>query len=259
MIILERSSCKVTIKAPGQSEDLAKRTPVQVVEAANKAIGSESIIAARRMPSGDTVLTFSRSADLYIGNTTWVEKAFGAEATVKRREFAVIAKGLLATRLREYYDPEEVLKELKKRVPAINRCRIQLLRTLYRRFAEVVLYMNSVAAVQAICRQGVIFKAQIFNVEPYYAAAQVRRCFQCYAFSHIGRYCDRQARCGYYAATAHEGGKACCPEKEPSSTKRCVNCNGRHAVWERSYLVAKAEQEKAQRAYLHRPRQFEVS
>jgi hypothetical protein len=54
--------------------------------------------------------------------------AFGAEAIVKRREFAVVGKGLPAARIRECLDTEEVLRELKKSGYAINRWRIRLLR-----------------------------------------------------------------------------------------------------------------------------------
>jgi hypothetical protein len=75
MVIPEGSNREVTIKAPRQSEDLARRSLIQTVEAVNKAIGSESMMAARqRMRSGDTVLTFSGSVETHTGNIAWVEK-----------------------------------------------------------------------------------------------------------------------------------------------------------------------------------------
>jgi hypothetical protein len=259
VVIPERRTREVVIRAPGQNDDLAKRTPVQVVEAVNKAIGTDSVVAARRMPSGDTILTFNDSAEGYTKQTKWVEAAFGTKAEVKRREFAVVAKGLPAGRLRGIHDPTALLEELRKRTPGIARCRIHLPKTSHGRFAEVTLHMGSIAAAQEACRMGVIFEAQIFNVEPYYADAQVRRCFRCHAFGHIGRYCTRPARCGHCAATAHEDGETNCPELADSGKKRCINCDGAHVAWDRSCPTAQKELERAHQAYLHRPLQFEVT
>jgi hypothetical protein len=259
VVIPERRTREIVVQAPGQSEDLAKRTPAQVVEAVNKALGGDSAVAARRMQSGDTVLTFIGNAEGFTKETAWVATAFGAQAQVKRREFTVIVKGIAASRLRNIHNPAELLIELKKHTPGIARCKIQLPKTPYRLFADVVLHMSSVVAAQEACRRGVIFEAQIFNVEPYYAEAQVRRCFRCHAFGHIGRYCTKQTRCGHCACAAHEGGEANCPEKEDSGKKRCVNCRGAHTAWDRDCPAAKQESSRAHQAYLHRPLQFEVT
>jgi hypothetical protein len=53
------------IKALGQSEDLARRTSVEVVQVMNIAIGGSKVVAARRLPSSDTILTFARKAEEY--------------------------------------------------------------------------------------------------------------------------------------------------------------------------------------------------
>jgi hypothetical protein len=259
VVVPERRNREVVIRAPGQGEDLAKRSAVQVVEAVNKAMGSEGAVAARRMHSGDTVLTFTTNAENYTKDTKWVEEAFGAKAEVKRREFAVMVKGMPAARLRSIHDPKDLLYTLQKRTPEISRCRVKLPKSQRGRFAEVILHMSSVAAAQAVCRAGVIFEAQIFNVEPYYPEAQVRRCFRCHAFGHIGRYCDKQARCGHCAAAAHLGGEENCPQKAASGKKRCVNCRGAHTAWDRDCPRAEKERERAQEAYKFRPLQFEVS
>jgi hypothetical protein len=74
MVISEGSNREVTIKAPGQSEGLARRSLIQVIEAVYKAIGSESMMAATQwMRSGDTVLTFSGSVETHTRNIAWVE------------------------------------------------------------------------------------------------------------------------------------------------------------------------------------------
>jgi hypothetical protein len=259
MVIPERRTREIVIQAREQSADLAKRTPAQVVEAVNRAMGGNSAVAARRLPSGDTVLTFQGNAEGFTKETKWVDVAFGTQAQVKRREFTVIVKGMPASRLRNIHSPTELLNGLQKHTPGINRCKIQLPRTPRGLFADVILHMSSVVAAQEACRIGAIFEAQIFNVEPYYAEAQIRRCFRCHAFGHIGRHCTKQARCGHCACAAHEGGEASCPEKEDSGKKRCVNCSGAHTAWDRSCPVAKQESNRAHQAYLHRPLQFEVT
>ena len=105
IVVPERRTREVVIKAPGQSEDLAQRSSTQVVEVVNRAIRGSDVIAARRLPSGDTILTFERKAEEYTKDTAWVQATFGPSAQVKPREFTVIAKGLLAQRLQAIHDP----------------------------------------------------------------------------------------------------------------------------------------------------------
>ena len=82
------------------------------MEAANKAIGGSSVVAARRLPSGDTILTFEGKAEEHTKDTAWVQATFGSSAQVRPREFTVVAKGLLAQRLWAIHDSQQVVKEL---------------------------------------------------------------------------------------------------------------------------------------------------
>ena len=70
-----------------------------MVEAVNKALEGDSIVAARRIQSGDTVLTFIGNVEGFTKETTWIATVFGVQVQVKYREFAVIVKGMLASRL----------------------------------------------------------------------------------------------------------------------------------------------------------------
>jgi hypothetical protein len=259
IVVPERRTREVIIKAPGQSEDLAQRSSVEVVEATNKAIGGKDVVAARRLPSGDTILTFEGKASEYTKETAWVQAAFGASAQVKAREFTVITKGLPAQRLRAIHDPLQVLKEFQKRTAGISRCKVQLPRSQSGRHAVVILHMNSVVAAQEACRRGVVFEAQYFDVEPFYAATQIRRCYKCHQFGHIARYCQNQARCGHCAGAAHEGGEANCPEKGEEGRKKCINCKRDHLAWDQRCPVTAKEVKKAREAYIYRPLQFDVT
>jgi hypothetical protein len=121
IVVPERRTREVVIKALGQSEDLARRTSVEVVQAANTAIGGSKVVAARRLPSGDTILTFAGKAEEYTKDTAWVQAAFGTTAQMRTREFAVIAKGLPAQRLKAIHDPHQVVRDLEKQTAGINR------------------------------------------------------------------------------------------------------------------------------------------
>jgi hypothetical protein len=259
IVVPERRTREVVIKAPGQAEDLVRRSSVEVVQATNTAIGGSKVVAARRLPSGDTILTFAGKVEEYTKDTAWVQAAFGTTAQVRPREFTVIAKGLPAQRLKAIHDPHQVVKELKKQTAGINRCKIQLPRSSTGRHAMVVLHMSSVIAAQEACRRGVVFEAQYFDVEPYYAATQVRRCYKCHKFGHIARYCSNRARCGCCSGVAHEGGEANCPEKGEGGRKKCVNCRGDHPAWDRGCPVATKEVKRAKEAYQYRPLQFDVT
>jgi hypothetical protein len=71
-VVPERRTQEVVIKALGQSEDLAWRTLVEVVQATNTAIRGSKVVAACRLPSGDTILTFSGKVEEYTKDTVWV-------------------------------------------------------------------------------------------------------------------------------------------------------------------------------------------
>jgi len=48
--------------------DSSQRTPVEVVRAVNSALGNDEAIAARRLQSGDTLITFKEAANAYKTN-----------------------------------------------------------------------------------------------------------------------------------------------------------------------------------------------
>jgi hypothetical protein len=241
IVVPEHRTQEVIIRAPGQSEDLAQRSSIEVVEAANRAIRGSDVVAAHRLPSGDTILTFEGKAEEYTKETAWVQTAFGSSTQVRPREFTVIAKGLPAHRLWAIHDPQQVIKELQKQTAGINCYKVQLPRSSSGRHAIVILYMNSIVAAQEACRRGVVFEAQYFDAEPFYTATQVQRYYKCHKFGHIARYCNNQARYSYCAGVAHSGREADCPEKGEDSHKKCINCNHDHPAWDQRCPIAAKE------------------
>ena len=238
LVIPEHCIREVIVQVPKQQEDLAKRSSIQVVEAVNKAIGAGSALAVRRLPSGDTIIIFDQKAESYTKDTKQVGAAFGETVKLYHCEFTIIVKGLPVTRLRTVHSISEVLESLKRHTPGLSRYKVQLPRNLQGKFADIILYIDSVVAVQQVYCRGVVYKVQIFNTEPYYTEAQVRYCFRYHVFRYITRYCSHTAQYRYCTATIHQGDEVVYPEREESGKKRCMNYNRRYTVQSQEYLEA---------------------
>jgi hypothetical protein len=100
--------------------DLAKRTPAEIIQAINQVSTKKGAITARKLPSGDIVVTFNDSTtrDWYNRNGQWVQQAFGEQAKEARRTFAVLVKGLKRLDLQgtteEAFGAEVGLKTINK-------------------------------------------------------------------------------------------------------------------------------------------------
>ncbi len=138
-------------------------------------------------------------------------------------------------------------------------CRVQPRMPQRSEFATLLIGCRTVETAQKLCHNGLLWEAQIFDCEPYYAEAEVRQCYKCLRFGHHARFCKAHARCGHCAAAAHAGGEAACPQFAPSAKKRCVNCSGSHTAWTRSCPDWVKQRKRAEEAYAHRPRQFEIA
>jgi translation initiation factor 2B subunit (eIF-2B alpha/beta/delta family) len=57
-VVPARLNREVLIRARNLPADLAKRTPQEIVQAVNQASTRKGAIAARKLPSGDTIVTF---------------------------------------------------------------------------------------------------------------------------------------------------------------------------------------------------------
>ena len=255
-VIPERRTRELRIRAENQTEDLARRSAVEVVTAANTAIGSSEVVATRRLPSGDTVLTFKDSIPkAALQDQGWVQRTFGPTARLYESEYTVIAKGLPSDRITRI-DQSLLLLDLQAQVPEITKLKVEHPRAPTAKFTTAILHLRSADAATCLCERGLIWQAQIFNCEPYSADLRICRCFNCHQFGHIGRFCKNKGRCGHCAGAAHPQGDAGCPQLH--GQKKCVNCGGPHPAWERQCPKALEVKEQAHLAYQHRPRQFEV-
>jgi len=251
-----RHAHEVVVRAPkgGSSPSLAARTPAEVIHAVRTATGRKDAVAARKMKSGDTIITVDGPTKWYTTNEDWVTKAFGEGAATARRTYAVIAKGMPTQMARR--DRDALREGMTRENQGIVRCHPQKIRRDATR-AQVVIEMESTEAATKICTRGLILEAQVFQCEPYSPELQPRQCFKCYRFGHIAKFCEKTARCGHCAATAHEEGEAGCPTTRNGAKQRCVNCGDEHSAWDRRCRVAKAVWAEAKEAYKRRPLHFE--
>jgi hypothetical protein len=240
--------------------DSSQRTPVEVVRAVNSALGNDEAIAARRLQSGDTLITFREAANAYKTDDTWIAEAFGTAASRARRELTIVARRLPQKQVRAgNAQPETFLAALQTANGCTDICRVQPRMPQRSEFATLLIGCRTVETAQKLCRNGLLWEAQIFDCEPYYAEAEVRQCYKCLRFGHHARFCKAHARCGHCAAAAHTGGEAACPQFAPSAKKRCVNCGGNHTAWTRSCPDWSKQRKRADEAYIYRPRQFEIA
>jgi len=128
--------------------------------------------------SGDVVLTFKVGANVNT-DENWAKHAFCPSATISRREYAVLAKGVPtkeATAMKE----GTALRALRRdnNTKSINKIRPLAHKKSVR--AAVVLHLSSVNEAQALCRNGLVWNAMVYDCEPFDASIQYRQCFKCY-------------------------------------------------------------------------------
>jgi hypothetical protein len=95
-----------------------QRTGQEIVKQLNKAGMSGQIVAARRLPSGDMVLTTDEEATCtkWMADQKWVS-VFGEGTRVKRREFVVIAHGI---KVKQVQDSVRAIKDIYQQNPKLQ-------------------------------------------------------------------------------------------------------------------------------------------
>jgi hypothetical protein len=257
-----RINKEILIRGRGMPADMAKRTPQEIVQAINQASMKKGAIAARTLPSGDTIVTFqgTTTRDWHSTNSGWIKEAFGQQAEENKRTFAVLLKGLWKRDLQglteEAFGRESGLQTVDKvkfRVPKHQEATR----------ATVLVALTSQEEARKACVEGVVWRAQLLDCEPYWAALSPVQCFKCWKWGHTQHYCRSTPLCPRCGTKAHgEGGRdgeAQCPTQSNEIPLRCPVCGGRHPAWskecpEKSKVLAKAKE-----AYHFRPRTYEAA
>ncbi|KAJ4288895.1 hypothetical protein N0V88_007228 [Collariella sp. IMI 366227] len=76
---------------------LTRRSPQEIIRAVNGISEKKGAIAARKLPSGDVIVTFhdAETKEWHAKNGGWIGIVFGEAAKEARRTFAVLIKGML--------------------------------------------------------------------------------------------------------------------------------------------------------------------
>lgn len=240
---------------------LARRSPREVVDAVNAATGRKEAIAARKLPSGDVVVTFlsAKAKEWHEERVVdWVGKTFGKEARQAKRTFAVLVKGVKKGDLKDVAEEAfgrqiglSSVDKVKFRIPAREGVR-----------ATVLVALTSLEEARKACEEGVVWQAQVLACEPFWGVLQAVQCYRCWGWGHTQRFCRKTALCPRCGCGAHgEGGRAgetLCPTLGASSVPtRCANCTGRHPAWVRWCPEAVKARGAAREAYFYRPRTYE--
>lgn len=261
-VVPARLQREILVRAVGHTANQTKRTPHEVVQAVNQASAKKGAIAARVLPSGDTIVTFETVAqkEWHSANSGWIQQAFGQQAKEAHRSFAILLKGLLRKDLQGLTE-DEFQKELG--LQSVDKVKFRLPKDLERKRATVLVALRNQEEARRACDNGVVWRSQVWDCEPYWAALDPVQCFKCWKWGHIQRYCpQKEALCPRCGTKAHgEGGKAgeaLCPTYNGHPT-RCPTCGGPHTAWSRTCPQGAKVREEAKEAYPHRPRTFEAT
>jgi hypothetical protein len=259
-IVPARHLREVVINTSGTSVDMQKRTSKEVVAAVNTASSVKGAVAARQLPSGDTIVTFlgQESKDWHTENPAWAITAFGPTAEIRHRTYTVVAKRLRTENIKGV-NPKDMAKEMaEENRMKISRVKVKRVRDQSTRYTTLLVDVNTVEHANQLCERGLIWEAQIYQCEPFSGDLRPLQCYKCWDFGHMARWCKKEARCGRCAATAHEGGEENCPSNTGEVPKRCPVCGKDHTVWDRKCPEATRRWNTAREAYAHRPARFEI-
>jgi hypothetical protein len=261
-VIPQRITREILVRGNGLSASLAKRSSPEIIQAINQTSARKGAIAARKLPSNDTIITFqdATTKDWHAQNTQWIRHVFGEQARESCRTFAVLLKGLRRGDLQGVTE-DALRKELD--FHTVDKVKFRLPANPQFTRATVLVTFTSQEDARRACDEGVVWRAQLLDCEPYWAALEPTQCYKCWKWGHTQRYCRKVALCSRCGTKAHgEGGKAGeakCPTHGGAVPCRCPACGGQHPAWSRDCPEREKARAGAKEAYQHRPRTFEAA
>lgn len=235
-VIPARLSREILIKGNDIPSDLAKRNALEAVQAINQASSGKGAVAARKLPSGDTVIMFADPAtrDWHSSNKGWIQQAFGEQAKEARRTFAILVKGVYKSNIQGTTELE-FGQELG--LKSIERVKFQYPKDQTLQWVSIFVILTNQTEAKQACDSGVVFRAQIFNCEPYWAPLRPTQCYRCWKWGHISYRCRKDPLCPRCGTNAHgvggKEGEAQCPIHTSRIPCRCPACGGKHPAWDR--------------------------
>jgi hypothetical protein len=254
------------IIAPGKEEPRQKqRSGLDIVRDINIELQDQSVVAARRLPSGDVMVTFEdqQKRDLW-AKSPEIVRAFGDTARVKAREYTVIAHGIRVAAV----DPakkEDAIAGIIAQNPGLLG-QVEIVRLAWarktiklgKRIAPLHIGVATPEQANTLIEQGLLLDSELHDCEVFWGDCQLVQCFHCQSYKHTAKHCRNAVRCGFCAAIGHAS-KDCANQGNPEMY-RCAVCKGgkKHTSWARECPVRREQVAEAQKAYLTRPARFQV-
>ncbi len=260
-----RRARELIIASGNEETGKKQRTGRELVRDINTELDCEAVVAARRLPSGDVLVTFDKEDD----KTKWakdpkVTQAFGTTAKVRTREYTVIAHGIRVAAL-NVSDQKTAIASLYAQNPKLWGS-IEIVRvgwakkTIVQGKKVAPLHIGIAEPEQAnkLIDHGLLFGSELHDCEVFSGDCKITQCFKCYSYGHIVKHCRSVVRCGFCAGPGHVSND--CPSKEDHEKHRCAVCKGgpNHVAWARQCPVRQRQVAAARHAYLVRPTQFQV-
>ena len=260
--IPQRANRELLVRGVDLLVDFVKRSPAEIVQAINQALTKQGAITARKLPSGDVVVTFNdpTTKNWHSNSTQWIQQAFGEQAKEASRTYVVLVKGLRKADLQSTIE-EAFGGQLGLR--SVNKVKFRLLANPEFTRATVLVTLEDQEEARKVYNQGVIQEAQVLDYEPYQAILEPKQCFKYQKQGYIQRFYRREALCGRCGIGAYgEGGKAgeaICPTQQGQVPCRCPCCGGGYPAWARECPGKVKAKEEAREAYQYRPRTFKLA
>jgi hypothetical protein len=254
------------IVAPGaKSPSQKQHTGLELVQDLNSRLQCDVVVAARPLPSGDTLITFENgNAKGKWAKSPEITEAFSTNSRVRAREFTVMAHRVRVATV-DTRDQQKAIEGIYKQNPklrgSIEITRVGWARKVTQQRKKIAsLYLGIAEPEQAnlLIEQGLLYGSELHDCEVYYGNCQVTQCFRCYTYGHMAKHCQRVVRCGFCAAAGHKSND--CPKQGDPQAYRCAACKGnpKHTAWARECPTRQAQVADARQAYLSRPAQFQV-
>ncbi|KAK3330274.1 hypothetical protein B0H66DRAFT_635334 [Apodospora peruviana] len=144
---------------------LTRRSPQEIVQAVNGVSKKKGAIAARKLPSGDVIVTFQdiETKNWHSENGGWIGTAFGESAKEAKRTFAVLMKGMLK---RELNDITEANFGKQLGLTSVDKVKFRIPTMAGVTRATVLVTLTSQEEAKKACDDGVVWRAQILDCEP---------------------------------------------------------------------------------------------
>jgi len=257
---------EVVVAPGGETPEQKLRSGKELVESLNKYAGGDTAVAARRLPSGDVLVTTvdTEGRKTMQQNTDWL-KAFGVGARIKRKAYTVLVHGIKVAQVNTLRQ-EESIRKIYEQNPKLQG-QVEILRvswtkrTISNKKAVAPLLVSVAEAEQGnyLIDSGVIWDYQLHDCEPFTGDCNITQCFKCYNYGHTAKTCGNRAKCGFCAAPGHETND--CMQKHNPENHRCAVCasaEAKHPAWAGCCPKRKQKVAETRLAYSQRPTRFQV-